>query len=235
MFKLKYLYNKKYVSTQRITDPENYADLASEHNERLMTTAQGISNNVADLDQCNNQIERIHKDMREKLDSSAKSELMDADNKQTENMANLRKELDQVEQAVNSGIAELLVKQDMIQSEISHSNHIKNVLENSGVSAPEGKSELYNSLQETRERLIETNSLLTEEQTENLSAYYQFSHRVFGPLIDSSGPTGTLGEPTSETSSADEGDGAHSNRQGSLIDDFADTSTEQPSHMDPED
>jgi hypothetical protein len=259
------IYNNKYYSGLRLVHTNTDFEPQSEEirgeserlNERIMVTGVILSDNEQEIKSNFEDIKDIHDNMRENLDSSTNSELIDADNKQAETIAEYRKELFKDDASRFPGISAGEIKRDMVESEINHTKHVKEILDNSNVKLPEGLVDYYNNLIQRQTELNETNIELNEEQTNNYSDYYDFNNRAYGNLIDSRGPVGDLADSTSEVSSNNEpntennetenplvdeevssnneDNSANTGIQGSLVDDYADTSTEQPSYMDPED
>jgi hypothetical protein len=230
-------YNVRYVSTDRDNNPQSENVLARSEflNNRIRETGIELYQNEQEIKSNNENIKAIHEVMKENLNSTAKSSLIEADNRQAENITNLTKELTKEYESRFSGVSSGEIKRDMVQSEIDHSRFVKNVLDTHNVNIPEDKTQLYNDLIETQDRLNERNSILNEEQTDNYSTYYEFSNTAYGGLMDNRGPVGDLQGSESETLSDNENVDVNTSRRSSLVDDYADPSTEQPSHMDPED
>ena len=228
--------NVRYVNTQTVDPQSEEVRTESEvHNSIIRITADELKIIEQEIKSNNENIKDVHDNLRENLDSSTKSQLVDADNKHDETMDNFRKDLHKDNESIFSGKETGEIKRDMAESEISHSKYIKEVLDNSNILLPEGLHEYYENLLQKQMELNERNNQLNEEQMNNHSAYYEFTSRAYGNLIHSKGPVGNFEDSSSEVSSNNECNSGHTERQGSLIDDFADTSTEQPSHMDPED
>ncbi len=61
-----------------------------------------------------------------------------------------------------------------------------------------------------------------------LFEYHELNNRVNGPIIENRVTTGQsyMDDSSSDTYTTDEGQGANTNRRSSLLDDFADPSTE---------
>jgi hypothetical protein len=235
--------NKRFVSSKTSFDENNQnAAALTRHHERLEETEQGLINNVNQLDHCNKQIDSIQDEMCEKLDPTIKSELNNTTNKHHDNLENLTKTLENEKLVSNSGVNQLDIRKEIIDSKITHSEHIKNVLDKSEVSIPEDKRELYDNLKNNRDQLAGENSELVEQQRSNMTDYYDFSYRVFGSLLDRSGPTGPELTRTSSTDdnvnsrqSTPAGENANPTDTGSLVDDYGNPNIEQPSHMDSDD
>ena len=128
--------HKKYVSTNRHIKPDDFREQFEELHNRLVPTAEAISNNEKDIKNCTDKIERIHEEMRENLDSFVKSQLKESDHKQGEDMVNLKNRLDVANSRANDDQSCLQIRHDIVQSEVNHSKNIQNVLDKSNVSVP---------------------------------------------------------------------------------------------------
>ncbi len=124
------------MSTNRHINPDDFREQFEELHNRLVPTAEAISNNEKDIKNCTDKIERIHEEMRENLDSFVKSQLKESDHKQGEDMVNLKNRLDVANSRANDDQSCLQIRHDIVQSEVNHSKNIQNVLDKSNVSVP---------------------------------------------------------------------------------------------------
>ena len=124
------------MSTNRHIKPDDFREQFEELHNRLVPTAEAISNNEKDIKNCTDKIERIHEEMRENLDSFVKSQLKESDHKQGEDMVNLKNRLDVANSRANDDQSCLQIRHDIVQSEVNHSKNIQNVLDKSNVSVP---------------------------------------------------------------------------------------------------
>jgi hypothetical protein len=198
---------------------------------RLEESAEKRSDNLIKLKECNFEIDVVHADMRKNLNPYVEQEIRYADSNVLDKTHGFNEKLSNLDTGNSrTEIEEIELENKKVNVKLEHTSFIKQVLTNSGVSVPQDKEAYYSELEQKKQELIQKDVTYTQEHLANVREYITTSEQIFGQNSQSQ-DNNESGSGNSGTSN--QGNAGNSSR--SLVDDYADPSTEQPSYMDPED
>ena len=213
---------RNFSYTAKLSVNQENENRLNELHRRLDESCTRRGANLSSLVECNSKIDGIQNKMTEDLNPYIREELSYANNKAMDKICDFNAKISELDiSKINTELDEINLEKQKLQSRLDHTEFVKDVLNNHNISVPQNLRERYSDLQESKSELIAKDRRLTEEHITNITEYIRTIEQA-----DNSGSASTTEQVSSET---------NRNNGGSLIDDYADPNTEQPSHMDPDD
>lgn len=234
---------KKFFSqSSHLSVNEEIQNRLTELQKRVDDSCTARDANSGQLFDCNDQIDRIQNRMIKDLNPFVREELKYANHKSLDRSCDYMAKISELDtKDSRSELEEIELEKQKLQSKLDHTEFVKGVLNNYNVSVPQDERVLYSELQQNKPSLLANDRTLTEEHLTNVMEYITASEQA---NIENNSSDSTTQQSSAQenreniaSDSTTQQPSVQETRDnsGSLIDDFADPSTEQPSHMDPDD
>lgn len=180
--------------------------------------------------------------MSKDLNPYIQEELIYANNKAMDRVCDYNAKISELStEDINTELEEIELEKQKLQSQLDHTEFVKSVLTNHNVPVPQDQREHYSELQENKSELLANDRTLTQEHLINVREYIRtyeqanIGNNNSDPITEQPSTEANRDNSGSDPTTEQPSPQANRNNNDSLIDEFADPNTEQPSHMDPDD